>query len=137
MHPWALLAYNLSPSFNWSAAGMTDEQIAAFQDELGRHGYVWQFITVAGFHINGLITESLARDFATRRMLAYVQRVQREEEKCKVETLTHQKWSGANLIDGQLKAVTGGRYYFILPEKLGTSSTLSMGAGVTERQFDH
>jgi len=25
-HPWVLLAYNLSPSFNWDASGMSDEQ---------------------------------------------------------------------------------------------------------------
>src|SRR4051812_27068634 len=89
--PWTMLAYNLSPSFNWSAAGMNDEQIGSFQDELGAAGFVWQFITVAGFHANGLIADTLAKDFSQRRMLAYVNRIQREEGKAKVETLTHQK----------------------------------------------
>src|SRR5690242_10320057 len=79
--PWAMLAYNLSPSFNWSAAGMNDEQIGAFQDELGSAGYVWQFITVAGFHANGLIADTLAKDFASRRMLAYVNRIQERRVK--------------------------------------------------------
>ncbi len=72
--PHAMLAYNLSPSFNWSAAGLNDDQIASFQDELGALGYVWQFITVAGFHANGLITDQLARDFSKKRMVAYVNR---------------------------------------------------------------
>ncbi len=53
-HPWAMFAYNLSPSFNWDAAGMTETEVAAFQDELGKNGYVWQFITLAGFHGNAL-----------------------------------------------------------------------------------
>lgn len=125
VHPHAMLAYNLSPSFNWSAAGMNDDQIQRFQQDLADLGFCWQFVTVAGFHASGLIISQLAKDYGTeRRMLAYVNRIQREEEKHKVETLTHQKWSGANLIDAQLKAVTGG-----------TSSTLAMGKGVTEDQF--
>lgn len=124
VYPHQLLAYNLSPSFNWSAAGMNDEQIAAFQDELGKVGFVWQFITLGGFHSSGLITTKLAREFAEKRMLAYVNNIQRMEEREGVSTLRHQKWSGANLIDTTLQTVTGG-----------TSSTLAMGKGVTETQF--
>lgn len=30
-HPHQLFAYNLSPSFNWDAAGLTREQLATFQ----------------------------------------------------------------------------------------------------------
>lgn len=96
-----------------------------FQEQLASFGYVWQFITVAGFHANGLITTILARDFGSnRRMLAYVDSIQRAEAKYQVETLTHQKWSGTELIDAQVSLITGG-----------TSSTLSMGKGVTEVQF--
>jgi len=123
-YPEVMLAYNLSPSFNWSANGLSDKQISEFQDRLGDFGYVWQFITVAGFHASGLISDVLAREFSKNKMLAYVNLIQRQEEKEKVETLTHQKWSGASLVDAQVKAVTGG-----------TSSTLAMGKGVTESQF--
>ena len=35
----AMLAYNLSPSFNWSAAGLGDDDIRRLQSELGRCGY--------------------------------------------------------------------------------------------------
>ena len=35
-YPNQMLAYNLSPSFNWDGAGMTDQQIANFCDDLGR-----------------------------------------------------------------------------------------------------
>jgi malate synthase A/isocitrate lyase len=125
VYPNAMLAYNLSPSFNWSAHGLSDRDIEEFQDKLASYGYVWQFVTVAGFHANGLITTKLARDFGTgRKMLAYVNDIQREETNANVETLTHQKWSGTALIDAQINLVTGG-----------TSSTLSMGKGVTETQF--
>lgn len=55
-HPWAKLAYNLSPSFNWDAAGMTDKEMETFVWDLGKLGFVWQFITLAGFHSDGELT---------------------------------------------------------------------------------
>ena len=70
MYPHQWLAYNLSPSFNWDASGMTDSQLATFNDDLGRLGYVWQFITLAGFHSNGLIITELARSYGDKGMLA-------------------------------------------------------------------
>lgn len=59
-NPNLMLAYNLSPSFNWEAAGLTDEQISTFIPDLAQMGYCWQFITLAGFHLNALGTEVLA-----------------------------------------------------------------------------
>lgn len=51
VHPRIMLSYNLSPSFNWDAAGMTDDQIKSFISDIGKLGYTWQFITLAGvFH---------------------------------------------------------------------------------------
>jgi isocitrate lyase len=124
VHPHQKLAYNLSPSFNWDASGMSDAQLARFNDDLGKLGYVWQFITLAGFHSNGLVITKLARSFGDRGMLAYVQDVQRQERDEKVELLTHQKWSGAELVDQMVNVASGG-----------VSSTAAMGAGVTESQF--
>jgi isocitrate lyase len=54
-HPKKLLSYNLSPSFNWSAFGMSDAQIATFVTDLGKLGYAWQFITLAGFHMDWIL----------------------------------------------------------------------------------
>eukprot|EP00455_Lapot_gusevi_P036948 TRINITY_DN411_c0_g1_i2.p1 TRINITY_DN411_c0_g1~~TRINITY_DN411_c0_g1_i2.p1 ORF type:complete len:422 (+),score=216.03 TRINITY_DN411_c0_g1_i2:33-1268(+) len=124
VYPHQMLAYNLSPSFNWDDAGMTEKEIGDFQDELGKEGYVWQFITLAGFHGNGLQVDLFARAYAETKMLAYVQMIQRNERKFGVETLTHQKWSGAELLDTELQTVTGG-----------LASTAAMGQGNTETQF--
>jgi isocitrate lyase len=44
-----------------------------------------------------------ARDYAKRGMLAYVAGVQRQERVNGVETLAHQKWSGAQYYDGLSK----------------------------------
>jgi isocitrate lyase len=123
-HPGKLLTYNLSPSFNWDAAGMTDKEIETFVSYLGSLGYAWQFVTLGGFHSDALGVDLFARDFAKRGMLAYVERIQRQEREHGVETLQHQKWSGANYADELIKTVQGG-----------IASTAAMGAGVTESQF--
>jgi isocitrate lyase len=49
-----------------------------------------------------------ARDYAKRGMAAYVQLIQREERKHGVETMTHQKWRGAEIVDQMLQTVTSG-----------------------------
>ncbi|KAI9595607.1 isocitrate lyase [Syncephalis fuscata] len=122
--PHTMLAYNLSPSFNWDAAGMNDKQMNDYVFELGRLGFCWQFITLGGFHADALIVDTFARDFAKRGMLAYVSRIQRQEREHGVETLSHQKWSGAHYVDSLIKTVQGG-----------VASTAAMGKGVTEDQF--
>merc|ERR1719486_1492661 len=48
--PHQMLAYNLSPSFNWDSSGMTDAQMESFVWDLAKLGFCWQFITLAGFH---------------------------------------------------------------------------------------
>jgi isocitrate lyase len=123
--PWMKLAYNLSPSFNWDASGMSDQEILEFEDKLGALGFVWHFITLAGFHCNGLSITKFSRDFKKRKMLAYVETIQRAERALGVETLTHQDWSGANLRDYEIKIVT-----------CGMSNTTTTGDdGNTETQF--
>ena len=124
IYPNQMLAYNLSPSFNWDASGMSDAELARFNDDLGKLGYTWQFITLAGFHSNGLIVTKLARSFGDEGMLAYVRDIQRQEKVEEVELLKHQKWSGAELVDKMVNVASGGQ-----------SSTAAMGAGVTEDQF--
>lgn len=69
--PGKRLAYNCSPSFNWKAA-LSDHQIAEFQDRLGELGYVFQFITLAGFHALNHSMFSLAKGYAADGMTSYV-----------------------------------------------------------------
>jgi isocitrate lyase len=47
VHPGHWLAYNLSPSFNWEAAGLSEKDMEAYVWQLGKLGFVWQFITVS------------------------------------------------------------------------------------------
>mmetsp|Transcript_71844 Transcript_71844/g.155122 ORF Transcript_71844/g.155122 Transcript_71844/m.155122 type:complete len:147 (+) Transcript_71844:210-650(+) len=122
--PHQMLAYNLSPSFNWDGSGMNDAQMESFIWDLAKMGFVWQFITLAGFHCDALSIDLFARDYAKRGAAAYVQLIQRQERKEGVETLTHQKWSGSEIVDEMGNIISGG-----------TSSTGIMSAGVTETQF--
>ncbi|CUM67796.1 uncharacterized protein PRCAT00005502001 [Priceomyces carsonii] len=120
------LAYNLSPSFNWNKAMPADEQ-ETYIKRLGKLGYVWQFITLAGLHTTALAVDDFANKFSQIGMRAYGQYVQQPEIEKGVEVVKHQKWSGAEYIDGLLKLASGG-----------VTSTAAMGAGVTEDQFkDH
>lgn len=122
--PHQMLAYNLSPSFNWDAAGMDDNAIQRFQGDIGSLGFTWHFITLCGFHANALAIDNIAKEYAgPRGVLAYVQDIQREERRLGVETLTHQKWSGANYCDHLMGCATGG--------KASTAAT----HGSTEDQF--
>ena len=124
--PGKMLAYNLSPSFNWDVAGLTENEMNNFNKILAKMGFVWQFITLAGFHVNGLSTTLFAREYEKRGVIAYVEMIQRKERENGVGTLMHQKWSGAEMMDHHVRLATGG-----------LSSTSAMGKGVTETQFTH
>jgi isocitrate lyase len=117
------LAYNLSPSFNWNTAMPANEQ-ETYIKRLGQLGYVWQFITLAGLHTTALAVDDFANQYSQFGMKAYGQSVQKQEIEKGVEVVKHQKWSGAEYIDGLLRMVTGG-----------VTSTAAMGKGVTEDQF--
>merc|ERR1712125_281168 len=122
--PHQMLSYNLSPSFNWDTSGMTDAQMESFVRDLAKLGFCWQFITLAGFHCDALSIDLFAKDYAKRGAAAYVQLIQRQEREHGVETLTHQKWSGSEIVDEAGNIISGG-----------TSSTGIMSSGVTETQF--
>lgn len=65
-----LLAYNCSPSFNWKRH-LDDATIAKFQQEIGKMGYKFQFVTLAGFHSLNHAMFELSAGYAKRGMAAY------------------------------------------------------------------
>ena len=124
--PGKLLAYNCSPSFNWKRH-LDDEEIAAFQEELGRLGYAFQFITLAGFHALNQSMFELARGYRGLGMTAYVELQQREFELEEVgyTATRHQREVGAGWFDLVAEAVSGGE-----------SSTLALKGSTEEAQFE-
>ena len=124
--PGKLLAYNCSPSFNWKRH-LDDAGIATFQQELGRLGYRFQFITLAGFHALNASMFELARGYAAEGMSAYV-RLQEHEFALEEDGYTatrHQREVGAGYFDLVAQTVSGGE-----------SSTLALRGSTEEAQFE-
>lgn len=124
IHPGKKFVYNLSPSFNWSAHGFSETDLKNFIWDLAKHGFVLQLISLAGLHSTATITNDLAKAYKTEGMKAYVDLVQRREKEGGCDVLTHQKWSGAQYMDGIIGAIQSG-----------SSGSRSMGEGNTEGQF--
>jgi isocitrate lyase len=117
-----MLAYNLSPSFNWDTTGMTDEEMRAFPEELGKLGFVFNFITYGGHQIDGLAAEEFARALKEDGMLALA-RLQRRFRLLESPYRTPQTLVGGPRLDGALMAVSGR-----------TAATKAMGKGSTQVQ---
>jgi len=128
--------YNLSPSFNWSGQGFTDADLKEFCSELAKAGFVLQLVSLAGLHSTAAISCELATRFKDDGMLAYVDLIQRKEKAVGTDVLTHQKWSGANYIDGVLQSMAPLRLKsLMLVVSAGSSSTSSVGKDSTEHSF--
>ncbi|KAI9887883.1 MAG: hypothetical protein M1823_000271 [Watsoniomyces obsoletus] len=115
------LVYNLSPSFNWMGEGFSPESLSSFTSDIAKFGYVLQLVSLAGVHSTATITAELAMALKEEGMLGYVKLVQQREKELGVDVLRHQKWSGAEYLDGILGAIQSG-----------SSGTRSMGEGNTE-----
>lgn len=123
--PDQLLAYNCSPSFNWSSHLEKDE-IAKFQNELGKMGFKFQFITLAGFHSLNYSMFDLAYGYAREQMTAFVDLQNREFEAAKERGFTavkHQREVGAGYFDRVATTVDPN------------SSTVALKGSTEEGQF--
>ncbi len=120
--PEKMLAYNLSPSFNWDTTGMNDDEMRRFPEQLGRLGYVFNFITYGGHQIDGLAAEEFATGLKQDGMLALA-RLQRKFRLLESPYRTPQTLVGGPRLDGALMASTGR-----------TATTMAMGKGSTQVQ---
>ncbi len=122
-YPEKMLAYNLSPSFSWDTTGMNDEQMKRFPEELGKLGFVFNFITYGGHQIDGLAAEEFATALKQDGMLALA-RLQRKFRLLESPYRTPQSLVGGPRLDAALMASSGR-----------TAATKAMGKGST--QFQH
>jgi isocitrate lyase len=120
--PDKMLAYNLSPSFSWDTTGMSDEEMRHFPEELGKLGFVFNFITYGGHQIDGLAAEEFATALKQDGMLALA-RLQRKLRMVESPYRTPQTLVGGPRADAAL-AATSGR----------TATTMAMGKGSTQHQ---
>ncbi len=122
VYPEKMLAYNLSPSFNWDSTGMTEEDMTNFPNELGKMGFVFNFITYGGHQIDGLATDEFANSLQTEGMVALA-KVQRKFRLLDSPYKKPQTHVGGPRLDCAL-ATCSGR----------TATTQAMGKGSTEFQ---
>ena len=120
--PDKMLAYNLSPSFNWDTTGMSDEQMKQFPEELGKLGFVFNFITYGGHQIDGLAAEEFATALQQDGMLSLA-RLQRKLRLLESPYRTPQTLVGGPRLDAALMAASGR-----------TATTMAMGKGSTQHQ---
>ena len=124
--PNKLLAYNCSPSFNWKKK-LNDETIAKFQSELGKMGYKFQFITLAGFHALNMTMFELAKDYRDVGMTAYADLQEREFalEIDGYRATKHQSFVGTGYFDAVTQVISSGK-----------SSVTALTGSTEEEQFD-
>ncbi len=122
VYPDQMLAYNLSPSFNWDTTGMSDEEMRAFPEELGKMGFVFNFITYGGHQVDGVASEEFATSLRQEGMLALA-RLQRKMRLVESPYRTPQTLVGGPRSDAALAASSGR-----------TATTKSMGKGSTQHQ---
>ena len=123
--PGKLLAYNCSPSFNWKKK-LDDLSIANFQRELGKMGYKFQFVTLAGFHVLNLGMFELARGYAHAGMTAY-SKLQQEEFAAQEDgyrAVTHQRFVGTGYFDEIAQLIS-----------CGNTSTTALAGSTEAAQF--
>jgi len=127
LYPNKLLAYNCSPSFNWSKK-LDASTIAKFQRELSAMGYKFQFVTLAGFHSLNYSMFTLAHAYKESGMSAY-SKLQDQEFSAEALGYTatkHQREVGTGYFDQVNTVISQGR-----------SSTLAMTGSTEEAQFQN
>jgi len=123
--PNKMLMYNCSPSFNWEKH-LDKKTIAKFQDELGKMGYKFQFVTLAGFHSLNHSMFELARAYKARGMTAYSELQQAEfaDEAHGYTATKHQREVGTGYFDAVAQVISSGH-----------SSTLALEGSTEQAQF--
>ena len=108
-YPDQMLAYNCSPSFNWEA-NLDKDTIETFREEIGKLGFKYQFVTLAGFHSLNYGMFELASNFRDRGMGAYseLQQAEFNSEKDGYTATRHQREVGTGYFDMVSEAAAGG-----------------------------
>ena len=124
-YPGKLLAYNCSPSFNWKKY-LTENEMQTFQQKLGEMGYKFQFITLAGFHVQNYSVFKFAQSYKKDGMAAYskIQQQEFEAEKEGYTAVKHQREVGTTYFDTIAQIISSGK-----------TSTIAMSGSTESEQF--
>jgi len=121
--PNKLLAYNCSPSFNWTEK-FNEKELEEFQSKLSDLGYKLQFVSLAGFHSMTSSMYELASNYKGGNMKAFVdlQKKEIELEKEGYTATKHQQEVGSNYYE-RLGEIILGKDSELLSEKDSTENT--------------
>ena len=124
-YPGKLLAYNCSPSFNWKKY-LSENEMQTFQQKLGEMGYKFQFITLAGFHVQNYSVFKFAQNYKKDGMAAYskIQQQEFEAEKDGYTAVKHQREVGTTYFDTIAQIISSGK-----------TSTTAMSGSTESEQF--
>lgn len=108
--PGKLLAYNCSPSFNWSKH-LSEEKMASYREDLAALGYKFQFITLAGFHALNTSMFELSKAYKESGMAGFSQLQQKEFalQEHGFKAVKHQSFVGTGYFDYVQNAVQQGK----------------------------
>ena len=124
-YPEKILAYNCSPSFNWTEK-FSDQEIAKFQNNLSEFGYSLQFVSLAGFHSMASSMYELAKNYKGGNMKAIVDLQKHELNLAKdgYTAIKHQQEVGGNFYESIGEIIMGSE-----------SELLSIKDSTEEEQF--
>ena len=124
-YPGKLLAYNCSPSFNWKKY-LSESEMQTFQQKLAEMGYKFQFITLAGFHVQNYSIFKFAQNYKKDGMAAYskIQQQEFEAEKDGYTAVKHQREVGTTYFDTIAQIISSGK-----------TSTTAMSGSTESEQF--
>ena len=125
VHPDKMLAYNCSPSFNWSKY-MSISDMEQFRERIAALGYTFQFITLAGFHALNTSMFELSLAYKQRGMAGFSELQQREFalQSKGFSAVKHQTFVGTQYFDFVQNVVQQGH-----------SSTTAMADSTETAQF--
>ena len=123
-YPDQLLAYNCSPSFNWKQHIPSETELTEFQKELGKMGFKFQFITLAGFHATNFAVFDFAKEYKKNGMLAFSELQQKEfdYQQYGFTTVKHQ-------------AEVGVGYFDAISQTVGADSVAALADSTESEQF--
>jgi isocitrate lyase len=105
---------------------LSDSEIASFQQKIAEMGYKFQFITLAGFHVQNIAVFELAEKYNKEGMAAY-SKIQQQEfarEKDGYTSVKHQREVGTSYFDAVSNTISSGK-----------SSTTAMKDSTESEQF--
>lgn len=124
-YPGKMLAYNCSPSFNWSKH-LSETEMERFRENIAELGYKFQFITLAGFHALNTAMFELSLAYKARGMAGFSELQQREFalQSKGFTAVKHQNFVGTGYFDYVQNTI-----------QQGNSSTIAMKDSTEMAQF--